>query len=232
MVCQTDPHEAQVCSCSLGIIVPSVPQISGLVTRTSGSGATFSGSPATGAGGTSTLPLANARRRLQAKHRQDTLGRSVPIKKPRMDVKHQGRMVALRAEGLTQRQIGHALGVSTPTVARFLKQPENQVELLQRREFLKGYYIHHATRVAEPAWQMAHEAAVSRDSKSFDNTVRGLVGMEKIASSVSGESLRVEHSGIPSAPPQTVIEELKILLQLVNGNGADQSDRATPALRP
>ena len=125
------------------------------------------------------------------------------------------QMATMKAEGLNNVQIGRALDVSSATIARALKVPENQIEVLRRRELLKGVSIAHVADVVDGAWDMARQAVANGDAKSFDATTRGLHAMEKIAASVSGENQRVqvEHSG--TVYTGSAVEQLKILIGVI-----------------
>ena len=111
--------------------------------------------------------------------------------------------------------IARAILATERTVYRALARPETQIEIVRRREVLRGLSIAHVTDVVEGAWDMARQAVVDGDAKSFDATTRGLHAMEKIAASVSGENQKVsvEHSG--SVDTGSAVEQLKILIGVV-----------------
>jgi hypothetical protein len=122
-------------------------------------------------------------------------------------------LAILRAQGMSQRQVGKQLGVDQSTVARVEKLPEVQQRITELRELWK--YVAHTrlNQVAEGMWDMTAEAIKNRDTKAFDAATRGMYALEKISSSVADTPQRVDVSGIqPSTPTKADIKALLAVL--------------------
>jgi predicted transcriptional regulator len=127
--------------------------------------------------------------------------------KRRRQPAHHGDVAALRAEGISQATVGKMLGVSQPRIAQIERQPEVAARIQELRDVYTRIAQERITEKVEGAWAMAGEAIEQRDARAFDNTVRGLVGMEKISASVAGVAQRVDVTGAP-AP----VVDLKVLI--------------------
>src|SRR5256885_17092837 len=68
--------------------------------------------------------------------------------------------------------------------------------------------------VAGKAWTMTEEFIDAKDSKAFDNSMRGIAAMEKISASDAGAPQRVQVDGIPASDAKV---ELKALLLQIFG---------------
>jgi hypothetical protein len=126
--------------------------------------------------------------------------------------------VEMRANGAYIRSIANALGKNTQQVSDALKLPETQFEIAKRRELSKQIALAALPAVSSEGWILAHESALGKDAKSFDAATRGLLNLEKVGASVSGENNRMEvnHSGsIDSTTPVSAIEQLKVLIGVV-----------------
>jgi len=121
-----------------------------------------------------------------------------------------GQVAALKAEGLSNVQIARVLDTSRDSVRRVLALPETQAELVKCRELLKCQVITHVSEILDPAWALAKKAVEEGDTKSFENAMRGLVALEKIGQSVSGESQKVEHTGVVTVEKRSAVEELRL----------------------
>lgn len=134
----------------------------------------------------------------------------------------QSDVLTLKAQGLSNEKISKATGVGIRAVTDLVKDPGNQAEIAARRLFLKSRTSQRLEALLEPAWDMAHQAAVTRDAKTFDAAMRGLHAGEKISASISGENQRmqVEHSGAVTTNPEPVTVQIQQLIALVkNGSG-------------
>lgn len=143
-----------------------------------------------------------------------------PTKKPLAPPILEAKVAALRAEGLTVKEIGRALAIDWHKVSGVLKQPSTQIEIVRRRELVKSVASEALPSITAKAYGLAEEAIDAKDAKSFDAAARGLHALEKIGSSVSGENQRmqVEHSGsVQTAPPVSAIEQLQSLITIVMG---------------
>jgi hypothetical protein len=136
----------------------------------------------------------------------------------------QGKVAALRAEGLSVKDIGRALHVDWHRVSGIVKQPSTQVEILRRRELVKSLSAEALPVITAKAYGLAEDAIDNQDAKSFDAAMRGLHAAERIAASVSGEDrkVQVEHSGSveTTTPAVPVIEQLNVLIAAVRGHSA------------
>jgi len=139
--------------------------------------------------------------------------RSRKVKRPGRYTNRSGfktDLAILRAQGMSQRQVGKQLGVDQSTIARVEKLPEVQQRISELRELWK--YVAHTrlNQVAEGVWDMTAEAIKNRDAKAFDAATRGIYALEKISSSVADTPQRVDVSGIPPSTPTKA--DIKALL--------------------
>src|SRR5262249_32781057 len=146
-----------------------------------------------------------------------------PARQKSSKVKRRGRytnssgfksdLAVLRAQGMSQRQVGKQLGVDQSTVARVEKLPEVQQRITELRELWK--YVAHTrlNQVIEGVWDMTAEAIKNRDTKAFDAATRGMYALEKISSSVAETPQRVDVSGIPAGTPTEA--DIKALLAVL-----------------
>lgn len=119
-------------------------------------------------------------------------------------------LAILRAQGMSQRQVGRQLGVDQSTVARVEKLPEVQARITELRQQWKNAAHTRLNAVACAAWDMVQTAVENRDAKAFDAATRGIYAMEKISVSVADVPQKVDVSGIPA--PQNSKAEIKALL--------------------
>src|SRR5262249_52314039 len=99
--------------------------------------------------------------------REPTAAQTGPARSTTAKVKRRGRytgnsgfqtdLAILRAQGMSQRQVGRQLGVDQSTVARVEKLPEVQARINELRELWK--YVAHTklNQVAEGVWDMTAE---------------------------------------------------------------------------
>lgn len=129
-------------------------------------------------------------------------------------------ILTLKAQGLSDRSVGRAVGINSGTVGDIARRPENQAEILARRAWLKSRTAQRLEALIDPAWDMAHEAALQKDAKGFDFAMRGLHAQEKISASISGENQRVsvEHSGKVDVDREPVIVQLQQLIAMVKAD--------------
>ena len=133
----------------------------------------------------------------------------VPQKRPLSQAFKHDVAVLRGVEGLTQGSAGKVLGVSAKTISRTEHDPDVQEEIKVLRERWKGISQTRVDDMAGDTWSMAKDFVALRDSKQFDNTMRGIAAMEKVSASVSGEGQKVEMIGVPPSTPQI---ELRILI--------------------
>lgn len=123
----------------------------------------------------------------------------------------------LKASGMGTRVVAKVLGKNARTINRVLALPEVQGDIAELRQTWKTVAQAQVTQLAHGAWTMASSFVEQRDARAFDNTLRGLVAMEKISQSVSGEGQKVEVTGQLVGPP---LVELKALVcQLFGAEG-------------
>ena len=135
----------------------------------------------------------------------------------------QSDILTMKAQGISNDRISKALGIGNRQVKEIAANPQNQAEIHARRLFLKSRTSQRLEALIEPAWDMAHEAAVNRDAKAYDAAMRGLHAQEKISASVAGENqrLQVDHSGEVSVNREPVIVQLQQLIAMVKGKTDD-----------
>ncbi len=117
-------------------------------------------------------------------------------------------VAVLRFEGLSQARTAKLLGVSPDTIRRVERLPDVQQHIQELRHAWKQISLSRISGMAEDTWQMAQETVKNRDSKGFDNTMRGIAAMERISASVSGEGQRIEGSGTAETTPQGDLKAL------------------------
>ena len=110
---------------------------------------------------------------------------------------------------MTAQGVAQVLGVKRNAIERIQRLPDVRADIQAMRLKWKEYAQDRVAGMADETWTMAKEFVAQRDSKSFDNTMRGIAAMEKVSASVSGEGQRVEVTGIP---PQAPHIELKVLI--------------------
>ena len=100
---------------------------------------------------------------------------------------------AMVAAGVPRRRIAKALDVSTTTVQNIVGKPETQELITEIRDQIKRVALVAAQKVSREAWDWVEEVArAKRDPRDFDSLMRGLMAMEKLSSSASGEARRIE----------------------------------------
>ena len=127
-------------------------------------------------------------------------------------------VAVLRGSGMTAQGVAQVLGVKRNAIERIQRLPDVRADIQAMRLKWKEYSQDNVAQMAGETWTMAHEFVKQRDSKSFDNTMRGIAAMEKVSASVSGEGQKVEVTGFPLQSPQ--IELKALLVQLLGTPGA------------
>ena len=100
------------------------------------------------------------------------------------------------------------------TIARVEKLPEVAERIAELRKIWADVAHSRINDVAGKAWTMTEEFIDAKDSKAFDNSMRGIAAMEKISASVAGAPQRVQVDGIPASDAKV---ELKALLLQIFG---------------
>ena len=123
-------------------------------------------------------------------------------------------VATLKASGMRTTSIAKTLGKQVSTIHRTLALPDVQESVQELRRVWKAESQAKVTDLVGEVWNMASSFVEQRDSKSFDNTLRGIAAMEKVSASISGEGQKVEVTGTILQPPQV---ELKVLIGQIFG---------------
>lgn len=142
----------------------------------------------------------------------------------------QSDVLTLKAQGLSNERIEKALNMGHHQVAAIVRDPMNQAEIASRRLWLKSRTTQRLEALLEPAWNMAQEAAETKDAKMFDAAMRGLHAGEKISASVAGENQRVqvEHSGEVKTDREPITVQIQQLIAMVKGHDRPGPDQLNP----
>lgn len=104
--------------------------------------------------------------------------------------------VALRAQGHGQAEIAAALRVAQTTVSSDLKRPKSQHELTTLRAIAREKLLTSTSHtIIDKASALVEKTLDDQDAKSFDFASRGLLNLEKVSASASGEARRVDVTG-------------------------------------
>lgn len=107
--------------------------------------------------------------------------------------------LAMLAEGLSKPQVAEKLGVSGDTIRRLAKTEENSRLIAQLRESIRVRTLKRVRKLAPKVLELAEGHAGKlgpgkvpvQDSASLDALARAALSLEKVASSASGEALKV-----------------------------------------
>lgn len=109
-------------------------------------------------------------------------------------------IVKLKAQGVTNATLAKIQGVSLATIGRYLKSPEAQEKLDEYRGIIRHAILRGTSEgLVDIAVNRIKEAETA---KEFDAATRGLLNLEKAATSASGEAKKVELSGADGQPLQ------------------------------
>ena len=166
-------------------------------------------------------PLAAARRRLTPPPKPGTKGdggaglrRYVARRAPAVEARRKAAVQMVAAGGMTQGEVAAALNVSKHTVAMALAKPKSREELGALREKLRTLVMERtAAGLMEGTLDVVQTSITDGDAKSLELSTRAATNLEKLVTSASGETQRVEVTGIP-APTHL---DLKVLIAGILG---------------
>ncbi len=122
-------------------------------------------------------------------------------------------IVKLKAQGVSNATLAKIQGVSVATIGRYLKSPEAQEKLEEYRGIIRHAILRGTSEgLVDIAVNRIKEAETAKD---FDAATRGLLNLEKAATSASGEAKKVEMTGPGGEPLQ--IDIRAILARAVQG---------------
>jgi predicted transcriptional regulator len=115
-------------------------------------------------------------------------------------------IVKLKAQGVTNATLAKIQGVSVATIGRYLKSPEAQEKLEEYRGIIRHAILRGTSEgLVDIAVNRIKEAETAKD---FDAATRGLLNLEKAATSASGEAKKVEMTGPGGEPLQIDIRAI------------------------
>lgn len=115
-------------------------------------------------------------------------------------------IIKLKAQGVTNTTLAKIQGVSVATIGRYLKSPEAQEKLDEYRGIIRHAILRGTSEgLVDIAVTRIREA---ESAKEFDAATRGLLNLEKAATSASGEAKKVEMTGPGGEPLQIDIRAI------------------------
>ena len=115
-------------------------------------------------------------------------------------------IIKLKAQGVTNATLAKIQGVSVATIGRYLKSPEAQEKLDEYRGIIRHAILRGTSEgLVDIAVNRIKEAETAKD---FDAATRGLLNLEKAATSASGEAKKVEMTGPGGEPLQIDIRAI------------------------
>lgn len=109
-------------------------------------------------------------------------------------------IIKLKAQGVTNATLAKIQGVSVATIGRYLKSPEAQEKLDEYRGIIRHAILRGTSEgLVDIAVTRIREAESAKD---FDAATRGLLNLEKTATSASGEAKKLEMTGPGGEPLQ------------------------------
>jgi predicted transcriptional regulator len=115
-------------------------------------------------------------------------------------------IIKLKAQGVTNTTLAKIQGVSVATIGRYLKSPEAQEKLDEYRGIIRHAILRGTSEgLVDIAVTRIREA---ESAKEFDAATRGLLNLEKAATSASGEAKRLEMTGPGGEPLQIDIRAI------------------------
>lgn len=141
--------------------------------------------------------------------------KAAPKRSPFKMDQDRGKAIQLAAQGMTQKQIAGALGLSKEIVNRDLHLPKSQEQLRELRSKFRSYVMERTQAgIIQGAMGVVEQAISDGDAKSLELATRATVNLDKLTASASGETQKVEVSGLP---PVTNVD-LKVLITDLLGN--------------
>jgi hypothetical protein len=123
----------------------------------------------------------------------------------------------MRAMGHAQPAIASTLKVSQRTVRVDLAQPKSKEELAALRDKARTKMLEStANGLVDGAVGLVLKTLDDKDAKSFDAASRGLLNLEKVSSSASGEARKVEVNDVSTYKPTA--EDLKDIINKILGH--------------
>lgn len=115
-------------------------------------------------------------------------------------------IVKLKAQGVPNTTLAKIQGVSVATIGRYLKSPEAQEKLDEYRGIIRHAILRGTSEgLVDIAVNRIKEAETAKD---FDAATRGLLNLEKAATSASGEAKKLEMTGPGGEPLQIDIRAI------------------------
>lgn len=138
-----------------------------------------------------------------------------PLTPPAARESRRANAVSLTAQGMTQRQVAATLNVTQATIRHDLEKPRSQEDLKRLRDQFRSFVMERTQAgLIQGAMNVVQGAINDGDAKSLELATRAAVNLDKLTASASGESQRVEVTGLP---PVTNVD-LKVLITDLLGN--------------
>jgi hypothetical protein len=132
--------------------------------------------------------------------------------------------VHMRAMGHAQPEIASTLRVSARTVRVDLAQPKSKEELAALRDKARTTMLEHtANGLVDGATALVRKTLDDKDAKSFDAASRGLLNLEKVSSSASGEARKIE---VADTTPKPTPQDLRDIINKIVGYDIDEYARS------
>jgi len=129
--------------------------------------------------------------------------------------------VHMRAKGHVNPEIATALRVSERTIRIDLAHPASREELAALRDKARLKMLEStANGLVDGATALVQKTLDDRDPKGFDAASRGLLNLEKVSSSASGEARKVEVNDTTPGKGATA-EDLRELIRKILGQAPD-----------
>lgn len=117
--------------------------------------------------------------------------------------------VALSAQGMTRSQIAATLNVSAESIKKDLEKPKSREDLKRLRDEFRSYVMERTQQgLIQGTMGVVQQAIGEGDAKSLELATRAAVNLDKLTASASGETQKVEVTGLP---PVTNVD-LKVLI--------------------
>ena len=121
-------------------------------------------------------------------------------------------VAAMAAAGVPRHRVAKALNISPTTALDVMHRPSTQELISEMRETIRRVALEGVKGLSRNAWDWANDVAREKaDPRAFDALSRSLLSMEKLSSSASGESRKVE--GVFTHEAVAPTEELRALLK-------------------
>ncbi len=118
----------------------------------------------------------------------------------------------MAAVGVPYPKISQALDVPKQTITDLVAvSPGNKDLVSSIRENLKLTKMQKALFLEEKLWNLADKKIEAEDAKAVDGVMRAIHASEKIQQAVSGEGIKVEHTGM--APAVDLAGLIQVLIQ-------------------